>query len=110
RSSLFRFDQYGESLPLERRSRIGLARRRDVAVADDMTESISAVQRFQQPRQHPVLPSSVGDRVRALELDAYGKVVAAIATLPARFAGMPRAFAARDELQQLAVAANHEMT
>jgi hypothetical protein len=51
----------------------------------------------------------VGNLVRAFELDADGKVVAAIAALPVRGPGMPCAVEATDELDQLTVAPDEEV-
>jgi hypothetical protein len=51
----------------------------------------------------------VGHRVHSLELDAYRKVVAALATLPGRDSGVPCAERAGDELQQRATAPDQEV-
>ena len=58
---------------------------------------------------HELRPTRILDRfersvIASFQLDANRKVVAALAPAPTGFAGMPRAFFTRDELNQLAAA------
>src|SRR5690606_3543799 len=48
--------------------------------------------------------------LQPFKFDADAEVVAVVSPLPARWSGMPGAIERRDELQQFAVAADHEMS
>src|SRR5712692_697571 len=95
--------------PIERRPRIGLAPRSDVGVPDEVHDRISPAQRRGELREAWVLLIGVGLVVAALELDSHGKIVAALAPLPARRAGVPGTLGAGNELDQLAIAPDKEM-
>ena len=76
---------------------------------DDVHDRIAPAQRRSELREMQVLPIGVGLVVAALELDSHGKIVAALAPLPARRAGVPGALGAGNELDQLAIAPDQEM-
>src|SRR6266536_3982381 len=88
--------------PIERRAGVGLATRSDVGVPDDVDDRIAPAQRRSELSEAQVLLIGVGLVVAALELDSHGKIVAALAPLPARRAGVPGALRAGNELDQLA--------
>src|SRR5438876_11041517 len=75
RSSAFRYDQPGKTLPIERGSGIGLASRCYVAVTDDVAKAIAAIERLQQTRQYAILDRRVWNRIGPLELDAEREIV-----------------------------------
>ena len=94
------------------RSGIGLAARRDVAVAHQAIGADGRPGRHQQAhqaRQAPVLAVLEGLPVAAFELDADGEVVAAIPPVVAGNARVPGTFGERYELDELAVAANEHV-
>ncbi len=72
-------------------------------------DRIAPRERARKPREHPVLRAGVRLGVGAFQLDADRIIVAARTAAPRRFAGVPGALRARDELHQPAVAANQEM-
>ena len=81
----------GSRGPVEGRAGVGLAARRDVAVADDVGRSgIAPLQRAQRAREPRVLRGRVREVVGALELDADREVVAALAAPPRRHARRAR--------------------
>src|SRR6185437_15987640 len=98
-----------QALPFEPRAGIGLAAGRDVAVAGDVERAVTLGEGADERGQRAVLGLGVGDVVGALELDADGEVVAALAALPCRGARVPGALGARDVLNERAVAGDHEM-
>jgi hypothetical protein len=83
-----------EAQPVEVRAGIGLAARRDVAVADDARRrdgGIGPHQRARHDRQAPVLARLERPVVAALEFDADREIVAAAAALERRLARVPGA-------------------
>ena len=78
-------------------------------MAGELSDRIAPAERPRKPAEHRVLRIGVGHRVGALQLDAYRKVVAALAAVPGRLSGMPCAERAGDELQQRAVAPDQEV-
>src|SRR3972149_6538227 len=95
--------------PVEARPRIGLAPRRDVGMADTVYAGIVRCEHARKPGEPLVLRVLEWHVVRAFELDAEGKIVAAAAPAPVRFAGVPRALFARHELDQLTIAPDQEV-
>ena len=99
-----------QALPVEVRARIGFASWRDFVVADHrapVDARIAGNQGVDDGRENAILPIRVTGVVRAFELDADGKVVAAGAAAPVRYAGVPRAAIKGDELHDPA-SATHE--
>src|SRR5512134_712335 len=81
----------------------------DIAVADDIPDRVARLQRSRETGEPSVLRGSKPRIVRAFELNADGEIVAARAPLPARVARVPRAAAARHELEKLAVATDEKV-
>jgi len=105
-------DQPARAPPVERRARIGLAARRDVAVADHAPRRqprIGAAQHLDDGRERAVLHPGVGAVIAAFELHADGKIVAGLAPPVARFSGMPGPVAEADELRDRPVAPHQQM-
>ena len=98
-----------DPLPLEKRSRISLASRCDLAMCPRRAERITPGQHWHQRRQRTVLSIGKGDEVGAFELDANGEVVAARPPPEARRPGMPGPRLAADELGQRAIALDQEV-
>src|SRR5450830_1497083 len=84
-------DQAAKARPIETRPGIGLARGGDVAVAGDIGDRVGRLQRARELCQHAVLRLGVGHVVRALQLYADGKIVAAAAPAPGGLSGVPGA-------------------
>ena len=99
-----RSEPRAQQRPVEARTGIVLAPRRDVLVADDRLDRIAARQRRRQSHQRVVLRSLEGLAFQAFELDAQRVVVAVLAPAPRRAARVPGAPLAGDELQQFAAA------
>ena len=91
------------------RSGIRLAARRDVGMADDILDRVASAQGADEATESEILVRLEGQLVAAFQLDADGEIVAALQAAPRRGAGMPGAQAARNELQQPAVAPDQEM-
>ena len=90
RPAALRFaEQRAQALPVERRTGIGLAARSDVAVPGEVGDRIARSQRRHESREARVLSLRVRPRVGAFELDADREIVAALASLPRRDAGVP---------------------
>src|SRR3569832_747876 len=98
-----------QPLPGEMGAGVGLAARRDVAVAHDCLDRVGRFERGQQRDQGRVLGRGKRQVVAAFQFDADGKVVAAFASLPGRLARMLGAQCAGYELDQRAVAADVEV-
>ena len=96
-------------MPVEVRTRIGLAPRGDVAVTRQRFDRVAAPQLREQPIEGQVLSVLEGQLVAALELDADREVVAVRPPHPIRCAGMPCAPRARYELDQCSITADEEM-
>ncbi len=107
-----RGDQPAGVRPVEGRPGIGLAARRDVAVADQAVgrqHRVGSAEGRDNPRERPVLQGVVRYRVGAFELDANREVVAGGAALPARLARVPGPLAEFHILGDAAVAADAKM-
>ena len=78
-----------QARPVEARAGIALASGRDVAVRGDVAQ----MQLLQKRCEGGVLRGREAILLGALELDADGEVVAALARAPARHAGVPGALA-----------------
>ena len=76
-------------MPVETRTRIGLASRRYVAVTNYCFDRMVLAKLCQQLIQRLILCVLEGPLVTAFELDAYGKIVAVFTPLPTGGAGMP---------------------
>src|SRR6185369_14076533 len=73
-----RREQAMQAGPVECRPGIGLASRRDLAVAADVFDRAGASEHPNQAREHGVLRWRIGDRIGALELDADGIIIASL--------------------------------
>src|SRR5450631_155666 len=71
------------ALPVEGRTRVGLAAGGDFAMAGNVADPVAAAQRPCKRREHHVLRIGIGNVVRAFELDADGEIVAALTPAPA---------------------------
>jgi hypothetical protein len=78
-------------------------------VANDVDDGITALHGPRKACQDLVLGVFERLLVATLELYAYGKVVASVASAPARGAGVPGTFGASDELHDLTVASDKKM-
>ena len=96
-------------VPVEARARIGLPTWRYVAVTHHVVDRIMPMQPGQHAIERQVLSILEWKLVAAFELNANGKIVAALAVPPLRNAGMPGTAGTGDELDQLAVATYQEM-
>jgi hypothetical protein len=101
--------QLAQSIPVEARTRIGLASGRDVGVADDVFNGIGTPQDADQPSQADVLDGSERLIVAPFELDTEREVVTAFSTTPSGYTRMPGTTNGRKELDQVTVAANEEV-
>jgi len=110
RASAANVEQTAKARPVEGSARIGLAPWRDVGMPGDIRDRVARGERASQRGEARVLRVGVRHLTGALEFDADGKVVAAYPPLPDRLAGVPRTLGARDELDQLAVATDEEMS
>ena len=72
-------------------------------------DRVAARERPDEPGQHCVLRARIRDVVATLELDSDREIIAALPAAPGRLPGMPRALAARHELDQRAVAPDEEV-
>src|SRR5689334_3796282 len=81
----------GASAPVEARSGIAFAPRRNMLVARDGIERIALRAGGEQRRERRVLRRLERLSFESFELDADGVVVARLASTPDRAAGMPRA-------------------
>ena len=91
------------------RPRISLAPRCDIAVTDGILNRIRRHQPRRQSGEYPVLRVFERAVVAAFEFDSDREVVAPGPTAPARCAGVPCAFRARNELHDLSVASHEEV-
>src|SRR5690606_33414832 len=96
-------------LPVEIRTRIDLAARRDIGMADGEAQSIAPAQGGHRRREPAVLALGEAMVFVADHLDPYGEVVAGRSLEQARDAGMPGAVVAGDELGQVAAPTDQEM-
>ena len=96
--------------PIEKRTGIRLAARRDVGMANDVFDRIVLPQNADEPHQGRILRRIKRQLVTALEFDADREIVAAFDPIPTRGTGMPRAQAARHELHDPPIATNQEMS
>src|SRR3569623_172558 len=98
--------------PIELRPGVGLPPRRNVAVAYDTVGAdgrIMLLQRTGDGCEHGILAVAVGLVIAAFELDADGKVIAALTSGNTGWARMPGAAIERNILHHLAVATNQHM-
>lgn len=95
--------------PVERRAGVGLASRRDLAMADDIGDRVSGRNRLRQCTEIYVLGIFERLRVCAFDLYADRKIIAARAAAPRRFARVPCALGAGHELNNQAIAAHEKM-
>jgi hypothetical protein len=95
--------------PVERRARIGFAAGRYIGVPNHIRDGITVLHGPRKARQGVVLGVLERQLVATLELYAYGKVVASLASAPARGAGVPGTLGASNELHDLTVASNKKM-
>ena len=95
--------------PVKLRAGIGLARRRDIAMPDDLRNRIALRQRPRECREAPVLGRRERRLFIALDLYADREIVATWSPLPTRLSRVPRALRARHELDDCTVAAHQEM-
>src|SRR5215470_8515644 len=109
RGSTGAVDQRTQTRPVERWARIGLASRRDVAVANGFADGIAVLQRDGESHKAPVLPGGIGLGVGALELDPDREIVTALPPSPTRHAGVPCAPLAWHKLDDLAGASDEEV-
>lgn len=100
---------FPESRPVEKWTGVGLATGSDVLMTGHIGQRIPPAQGVGERRQHFVLKVGEGLEVGSLELDADGKVVAALSSMEAGHAGMPGPVIGRDELDQSTVALDDEM-
>ena len=98
-----------KACPIEMRTRIGLASRRDMFMAGNPAQGVRRRQRSGQLGQSAILHVFEWRVVAAFEFDADGKIVAALTPFMCRQPGMPGALEGRYELRQTAVARNQEM-
>src|SRR4029450_7277501 len=98
-----------DELPVEARTRVGLASSRDLAVADDRFKWICRSERVEQPIERCVLGGFESGEVGSLECDADREIVAASAPRILRRPGVPGAVATRDELGASTVALEQEV-
>src|SRR3569623_1946271 len=105
--------QYGAiARPSKLRPGVGLPSRRNVAVAYDTVGGnggIVLLQRTGDGGEHGILAVAVGLVIAAFELDADGKVIAALTSGKTGWACMPGAAVERNILHHLAVATNQHM-
>ncbi len=90
-----------QAIPIEKRPRIGLSRRRNVAVTDQTLDAERRQQIKQILKQGPkccVLGIREGLLITPFEFYADGKIIAARTALPIRITGVPRASENVDEL------------
>src|SRR5262245_12276380 len=99
-----------EPHPIKARTRIVLSRRRDMLVADHRFDGVAPRQRAQQRNQLRILRGLEAIAFETFELDADRVVVAVAAVAPLRRAGVPGTSVTRNELQQLALAADHKVS
>ena len=76
-------------MPVEMRSGIGLASRRDIAVARQRFDRIAAPELGQQSIEGKILGILERELVAAFELDSDREIIAARPSHPARNTGMP---------------------
>ena len=93
-----------EARPIEERPGISLTGRRYIGVAHGCSYRITSLDSAHELRPTRILDRFERSVIASFQLDANRKVVAALAPAPTGFAGMPRAFFTRDELNQLAAA------
>src|SRR5690606_28144796 len=98
-----------QARPVEAVSRVVLAAGRDVLVARDVGNGKAPGNGVAQPRERGVLRGLEQATFQTFELDADGVVIAALASPPARGAGVPGARVHVGELHQRAVAPHEEM-
>ena len=98
------------TFPVKTGTGIGLAARCDIGMPGNMRDGISLLQRLSDHYQRRIL--NVGKRrgVAALKLDTDGKIVTAGPALPAGFSSVPGTLFARNKLDDLAIAADEEMS
>src|SRR5574343_1585335 len=94
----------GNGCPIKMRPGVGLAPRRDMAVAGDGSNRIARPQGIEQGPQGGILLGREGLAVRPFQFDADRVVVAVGSLAPARLPGMPGAPVAANELDDPAVA------
>src|SRR5690606_23900669 len=98
--------------PIKGGAGVGLAPRRDVAVPHDarrVNAGIGLLQHRQHCRQLLVLAAGIDDVVRAFQLNADGKIIAARPPAITGFAGMPGALRERHELHQFTVTPHQQV-
>lgn len=96
--------------PIEARTRIVFASRRDVFVSRNVHHRKTLAQGLAQAHRGGVLGGLKEQAFQALKLDADRSVVAALASAPAGLPGMPGPGLGVDELHNLTVAPNKEVT
>ena len=97
------------TLPREKWTWIRLTPWGDFRMPDDGRDRESGCQYFNQRIQTYILCVFKRQVVAAFQLNANGKIIAALAPLPAGDAGMPGALQARNELNAFAIAPDKEM-
>jgi hypothetical protein len=98
--------------PIKSRAGIGLAPRRYIAMTTNTLAGdawIRCQQLAGQVDQRRILGVGVRQVIRALQLDAKGKVIARLTPFERRDTGMPGPVDARDKLRHRAVALNQKM-
>ena len=105
----FTFQHRAIARPVEIRAGIGFSPRRHVGMARNVADRVARPQRAREGGEPPVLGGSERHVTRAFQFDSNRKIVAARPAVPARFAGVPRAFCAWHKLDQLAVAPDEEV-
>ena len=101
-----------EMRPIKRRSRIGLAPRRDVTMAHDACRDYIRISRHDGTGygcKFGILRRCIGHIIAAFQFDADGEIIAGLATLIYGGARMPGALMERHELQQFTVATNQQV-
>src|SRR5262245_61658448 len=87
-------EKFAELAPVERGAGVGLASRRDIGVPYDVDDGVTAAQNQEKLAQGSVLRVRIRPIIDAFELDADGKVVAALASAPDGSARVPGALGA----------------
>ncbi len=90
--------------PIEMRAGVGFSLGRDVGVPRDMAYRVGTLEHAREPGQNRILHGGKWHEVAALDLNADGKIVAALPPLPLRNTRMPGALSAGHKLDHIAIA------